>query len=69
MGNLINNNPDLIPPLALERRKWTHCSHGHEFTPGNTRIRPNGTRYCLACDAARKEKFKAARAASKVASF
>jgi hypothetical protein len=27
----------------------THCKHGHEFTPENTRIRPNGWRACRAC--------------------
>lgn len=27
----------------------THCKHGHEFTPGNTYIRPNGNRACCAC--------------------
>jgi len=28
----------------------THCKHGHEFTPENTYIRPNGTRKCRACN-------------------
>ena len=28
----------------------THCIRGHEFTPDNTRIRPNGHRRCKACD-------------------
>ena len=27
----------------------THCVHGHEFTPQNTVIRKNGSRYCRAC--------------------
>lgn len=32
----------------------THCKHGHEFTPENTRIRPgNGRRACRACERAR----------------
>jgi hypothetical protein len=33
--------------------KWqalkTHCKHGHEFTPENTKIRSDGNRYCRAC--------------------
>jgi len=30
----------------------THCVHGHEFTPENTRYRrDNGTRQCRACSA------------------
>lgn len=26
-----------------------HCKQGHEFTPENTRIRPNGRRRCITC--------------------
>lgn len=29
--------------------KKTHCKHGHEFTPENTRVRPDGTRSCITC--------------------
>lgn len=31
------------------RRERTHCKRGHEFTPENTYIRPNGNRECRAC--------------------
>ena len=27
----------------------THCKHGHEFTPENTRLNANGRRRCRAC--------------------
>lgn len=27
----------------------THCKHGHEYTPENTSILPNGARRCLTC--------------------
>lgn len=27
----------------------THCVRGHEFTPENTMVRPNGYRCCRAC--------------------
>ena len=27
----------------------THCKHGHEFTPENTRVDGNGWRYCRKC--------------------
>lgn len=36
-------------PSAMNARK-THCDHGHEFTPENTRITNRGGRYCRACD-------------------
>jgi len=28
----------------------THCINGHEFTPSNTHIKPDGARNCRACD-------------------
>jgi hypothetical protein len=28
----------------------THCEHGHEFTPENTRITKKGHRWCRACN-------------------
>jgi hypothetical protein len=34
-------------PAAMNAGK-THCKHGHEFTPANTRQRDN-KRYCRAC--------------------
>jgi len=27
----------------------THCASGHEFTPDNTYVRPNGARDCRVC--------------------
>lgn len=27
----------------------THCKHGHEFSPENTKLRPNGGRWCIEC--------------------
>jgi hypothetical protein len=44
---------------ALAARK-THCVHGHEFTPENTRIR-SGQRRCLMCDRRHKQESKARR--------
>ena len=34
---------------GLAKRRWTHCSRGHEFTPENTYWRPEGRRQCRAC--------------------
>lgn len=41
-----------MSPSAINARK-THCTHGHEFTPENTRITPQG-RKCRIC--VRREK-------------
>lgn len=32
-----------------QRKRQTHCLRGHEFTPENTRLKPNGTRQCREC--------------------
>lgn len=42
---------------GMQRR--THCKHGHEFTPENTRVR-EGTRVCIACQRRRNEARRAA---------
>ena len=35
-------------PKTVRVRK-THCPQGHEYTPKNTYVRPDGTRRCQAC--------------------
>lgn len=35
-------------PTALNAAK-THCIHGHEFSPSNTIVKPNGHRDCVIC--------------------
>lgn len=50
-----NNDPANLAPSchkcndgqALRRR--TRCIHGHDFTPDNTYVGPNGSRRCRAC--------------------
>lgn len=44
------------------RHRWTHCKNGHEFTPENTFIRPNGCRACRACAAERARRARRAAA-------
>lgn len=39
---------------------WTHCAHGHEFTPANTATH-HGRRECRACNNARAKARRAAR--------
>lgn len=41
-------------------RAKTHCRNGHEYTPENTHIRPDGRRRCRACNAAWARAQKAA---------
>ena len=64
--------PGCVNPLHLQpvshaenrRRRYiaqTHCKHGHEFTPENTRVR-NGSRHCRACQREATRRYKARRA-------
>lgn len=39
---------------TLEPRNETTCVRGHEWTPENTYVRANGTKYCRACRKATK---------------
>jgi hypothetical protein len=45
--------------LGALRARQTHCKHGHEFTPENTRIASNGTRRCRACGRERSRRMRA----------
>lgn len=31
------------------KKRQTHCLRGHEYTPSNTGLKKNGTRFCRAC--------------------
>jgi hypothetical protein len=44
------NNRRSDSPSARNARA-THCVQGHEFSQGNTRVRPNGERSCRRCSA------------------
>jgi len=43
------------------RESLTHCKHGHEFTPENTRIDGRGVRLCRTCCRARNARYNAKR--------
>lgn len=35
--------------LSTSRKIKTHCIHGHQFTPENSRYRKDGKRFCRTC--------------------
>lgn len=37
------------PCGVVVNRNKTHCPRDHEYTPENTYIQPNGSRYCRTC--------------------
>lgn len=43
------NNVDLVVHGTHWQARKTHCKNGHEFTPENTIIRPEGGRKCREC--------------------
>ena len=48
---------------VVGRPKKTHCKHGHEWTPANTRTR-EGVRHCRTCDREWMRKKRASRKAA-----
>lgn len=50
-----NNRRGISPPSENSRK--THCDEGHEFTPENTYITPNGWRECRRCDRERNSEY------------
>lgn len=57
-------NPLHMQPVTRQenrRRRYaamTHCKHGHEFTPENTRVQ-GGSRHCRTCDRRRRAEYLA----------
>ncbi|UUW87397.1 HNH endonuclease signature motif containing protein [Pimelobacter simplex] len=68
--------PDHLEPVTqrenilrgIRRQPDTHCKRGHEFTPENTYMRPNGRQACRPChrayDRDRKRALRAQRKAA-----
>jgi hypothetical protein len=55
---VVANSLNGVSPSALNARK-THCLRGHPFDIANTYVAYNGGRYCRACNAWHKRKYKA----------
>jgi len=48
-----------VEAAAAKRRALTHCVHGHEFTPENTYVTPEGRRACKTCKSERSRRRQA----------
>lgn len=55
-------------PDAVHNRDKTHCKHGHEFTPENTRTDGKGRRNCRSCERLRSARRNARNRAEVAAS-
>jgi hypothetical protein len=63
-------NTERSTARAATIARWaerTHCKHGHEYTPENTRLDPQDSRHCRICDLAARDKRTSARAARRIA--
>lgn len=57
LGTPLDNNDDKVAKgrharlwgTPLKRSRQTHCKHGHEFTPENTKVNDRGHRTCRTC--------------------
>jgi hypothetical protein len=57
-GTRQENAQDRVNHGRDAHARMTHCESNHEYTPANTRIKPNGSRECIAC---RKKRDQARR--------
>jgi hypothetical protein len=53
-----NTRRSPIAPSTINAAK-THCKHGHEFTPENTYVMPDGDRACVTCRKRRSAEYDA----------
>lgn len=54
-GTPSENSLDAVRHGAHPQTRKTHCKHGHEFTPGNTRLDGRNGRVCRECERLRSE--------------
>ena len=63
-GTRSENNYDKRAHGTDHNASKTHCKYGHEFSPDNTYLRPEGGRRCRRCQANRYAQRSAGRAAA-----
>lgn len=58
IGTIDDNNKDMAAKgrCKYSAENWTHCRRGHEFTPENTEISPQGFRHCRKCSRAKNRR-------------
>lgn len=64
LGTHLDNSRDAIAKGRLSHQRMTHCRQGHELTPENTRLRPDGFRRCVTCRRAYRKRSDARRSMS-----
>ena len=58
-GSLKENSSDTLRHGRYFNANKTHCPRGHEYTPENTKLIPDGRRDCRACHKIRNAEYRA----------
>lgn len=58
-GTQQENMADMVAKRRHPKHSWTHCKHGHEYTPENTALRRDSGRACKECGRIRARSFRA----------
>lgn len=58
VGTLADNNADMTAKGRHANDNKTQCPQGHEYSPENTYIRPNGKRECRTCKREHRRKYQ-----------
>lgn len=66
-GTSSDNNLDTVRVGRHHNAVKTACPQGHEYTPGNTMILPEGSRACRRCRRFRSREYKARKRAEHLA--
>ena len=66
-GTQSENIQDCVRQGNHHYAKRSHCKNGHEFTPENTKPRPEGGRWCLTCQRVNANRAAARKRAARAA--